>query len=235
MTSLCIADTREHARFTAREDAVCFFSWIEDGEGKCTLTALSPLAERVATHFQAYEAKGVDPISQGALAALDRTLAPCLAEHGYTPDIANRDFYRIFLVKSTDSLSKIDLSSTVLLKTVDNYQNLTTIDLPAALRAGCVAYGYIEDGRIISVALTHTPPQDNTAEITLETACGYRGLGYAKAALASLTAALTARGISVYYRTRSQNEASARTALAVGYRAAGRYYRYLGRRGKNGL
>ncbi len=207
-------------------DGVCLFSYEEDGEGNGALTVLPALTDILHAHFTTAQA----PLSPTALAALDARLAPFLSAHGYTSDRGNANVCRIFRAAFADFSPKTPVLSTVLLKLGDNYQNLTTIDLLDALSRGCVAYGYIKDGCILSLAITHTAPKGGTVELTLETARGYRGRGYGKAALAALTAHLTAQGLSVIYRTRENNTPSVRAALSLGFRAAGLSYRYLGRR-----
>lgn len=210
----------------AGKDAVPLFSYEEDAAGKGTLTAIPALADLLSAHFTTAK----HPLAPASLAALDRKLSPYLSALGYAPDRGNRDVYRVFRAEPTDFSLKSPKLSTILIKSVDNYQNLTTIDLPRTLDAGCVAYGYIACGRILSLAVTHAAPAGSAVELTLETACAHRGRGYGKAALAALTGALTARGLSVIYRTRENNVPSARAALACGFHEAGLYYRYLGRR-----
>lgn len=207
-------------------DGITLFSYEEDGKGLGTLTAIPAIADIVRTHFTG----AVEPLSPASLAALDAKLRPYLSAHGYAPDRGNRDVFLAFRADPAFFSPKSPKLSTVLLKSGDNYQNLTTIDLPHALRTGCVAHGYIEHDRILSLAITHKSPAKEAVEVTLETAPAYRGRGYGKAALAALTADLAARGLSVIYRTRENNTPSARAATGVGFRAAGLSYRYLGRR-----
>lgn len=221
-----IPNTAAVEPFRNGRDGVCLFSYEEDGKGHATLTVIPTLADTLRAYFATEKA----PLSPTALCALNAKLHPYLSAHGYVPDSGNGNVYRVFCADPTDFSPKTPNLSTNLMELGDNYQNLTTIDLPAALREGCVAYGYIEDGRILSLAITHAAPKDGKVELTLETARGYRSRGYGKAALGALCAHLLTRGVSVIYRTRENNVPSARAALSVGLRAAGLSYRYLGRR-----
>ena len=224
MTLRLLPDAEDRLR--AGEDGVLLFSYETDEGAVATLSTAPSLAAITHAHFT----QSAAPLSPASLAALDACIRPHLAKWSYAPDRGNGDVYRIFRADPALFSPKTTKLSTVPIKSVDNYQNLTTLDLPAALRAGCVAYGYIEGGRILSLAITHTPPTGAAVELTLETAREYRGRGYGGAALAAITADLVGRGVAVLYRTRRNNTPSARAALSCGFRAAGLYYRYLGRR-----
>lgn len=223
MTLRLLSDAE--VRLRAGEDGVLLFTYeTDEGEG-ATLSTAPSLATMTHAHFT----QSAEPLSPASLAALDACIRPHLLKWGYVPDRGNGDVYRIFRADPAFFSSKTAKLSTVLIKSVDNYRNLTTVDLPAALRAGCLAYGYIEGGRILSLAITHAAPSA-AAELTLETVSFARGYGFGKAVLAALTDDLIARGCAVVYRTRENNIPSVRAATAVGFRAAGLYYRYLGRR-----
>lgn len=225
MTPTLIHDQKGARDLASGKDAVVLFSYETDLTGKGTLAALPALADLVFAHFTAG-----GPLSLASLAKLDGKLSPYLSAHGYTSDRGNRNVFRVFRADPANFSPKSPQLSTVLINSVDNYQNLTTIDLPALLDRGCVAYGYILHGQILSLAVTHTAPTGAAVELTLETAAAHRGRGYGKAVLTALTEHLIARGLSVIYRAREGNIPSARAALGCGFCESGLYYRYLGRR-----
>lgn len=104
----------------------------------------------------------------------------------------------------------------VLIKSTDGLRNLTDYDIDAMTEYGCLLFGIIEDGRVLSVASTNAPIDDYTEimEIGVETADGFGGRGYGRDSVLALTNELSARGITVHYEYASKNRAS--EALVTG-------------------
>lgn len=88
-----------------------------------------------------------------------------------------------------------------------------------------LAVGYLENGEVVSVAVTHTAPDETepggTVEIGVETIPAARGRGYALDCLRAVTGILLSRGLVPEYRSVRSNRASARVAQKAGYLPAG--------------
>lgn len=89
------------------------------------------------------------------------------------------------------------------------------------------AYVVKKDGRIISAARTNEfDPCDTCPEITVETAPGWRGRGYAVSNVTALSNELLKDFPSVSYVCSRYNRASQKTALNAGFTKTGRFYAY---------
>lgn len=109
------------------------------------------------------------------------------------------------------------------------YKNLTTFDIAACLAYERVIYAVVKDGQIVSVAVTCEAPckEYDLVEIGTETAVGYRGNGYAKAAVRALSAHLCAKGYRVLYKCHHENLASTAVARGAGFAQVGRFFYYV--------
>lgn len=197
------------------------------GEG--TVLTAFPQVEKEARAF--LEKYGEEPTSDEALSFLFAQLAPHMARWGYRDDrFRDRWGYILRADASSEILPASSLAAR--LTAEDEEGNDTTYDLEATCEAGCLAYGIKVEGRVVSLAVTHEPPEDcgELVEVGVETAPAVRGKGYATACLVALASDLLASGYAVEYRCQRYNEASLRVALGAGLRQIGKYYYYVGRR-----
>lgn len=203
------------------------FTHTADGTTVTVFPKIEPIGEEFLSRF------GEDPTSDAALAWLFSAMAPYWKEWGYADD-RFRDRWG-YILRRSDAEKPIEnnVMSPVLLKSVDEDRNDTTYDLEATCDAGCLAYGIVEDGRVVSLAVTHDPIGEDdagAAEVGVETVPRARRKGYASACLRALAEDLEKRGISPEYRVQRYNRASRRTAHAAGFREIGTFYYYVGRR-----
>lgn len=113
------------------------------------------------------------------------------------------------------------------------YKNLTTFDIGQCLAYERVIFAVVKDGQIVSVAVTGEAPQKGAewVEIGTETAVGYRGNGYSKAAVRALSAFLIQKGYRVLYKCHHENLVSAAVARGAGFDEVGKFYYYVLRKG----
>ncbi len=109
------------------------------------------------------------------------------------------------------------------------YKNLTTFDIASCLAYERVIYAVVKEGQIASVAVTcEAPVKDHDlVEIGTETAVGYRGKGYAKAAVRALSAHLCEKGYRVLYKCHHENLASTAVARGAGFAEVGKFFYYV--------
>lgn len=198
-----------------------------DVKGEGLTLSVFPQAEHVARAFLSGYAE--NSTSDAALSFLFREMAPLLRQWGYRDD-RFRDRWGYILRAAPPYRGS--LAPARRLTAADEAINKTTYDLAETCRAGCLAFGVEDGGRVVSLAVTHEAPAEGQtlAEVGVETIPAARRRGYAAASLSALTAALTARGMTVEYRCQRYNHASRRTALAAGFCEVGKYYYYVGRR-----
>ena len=138
-----------------------------------------------------------------------------------------------------EALDRYILKSTKLLpeSRIGDCENLTVFDtdeLPrdaasefsgdAADGCGCTNDGtelpiaaVIRDGKLVSLAATNGAPAEGTAEISVDTAEGYRRHGYGRSCVAALTRELLRRGLGVRYVSFGSNDPSLALALGLGF------------------
>ena len=175
--------------------------------------------------FRAY---GENPFTDEALSALFFLLQEYFGRKGYTDD-RFRDRWGYIYRGSIAT----PVGGAVLLSAQDEKYNKTTYDIASLIGDGRLVYGVKVDGCVVSVAVTHTSPDDlteKTVEVGVETAPHYRGHGYATAALSALSQELMCRGRVTEYRCQRYNEASRRVAVNAGLSEVGKYYNYVGRK-----
>lgn len=227
--SRLILDAEEEAFVFENEwDTVIPVSFTYTPEEGTVLSAF-PQVEAVAQAFLADY--GDDPTADEALAFLFEQLAPFMKKWGYSDD-RFRDRWGHILRADAACRPSVPQAQPVLLTASDEEGNETTYDLEATCEAECLSYGIKENGRVVSLAVTHEPPAecDGVIEVGVETIPAFRGKGYATSCLAALTADLLARGLTVEYRCQRYNAASLHVAQGAGFRLVGRYYYYVGRK-----
>ena len=116
------------------------------------------------------------------------------------------------------------------------YENLTTFDLSACLSAERVVFAVVDNGLIVSVAVTCEALTSENAggmiEISTETAPSFRGDGYATACVSALSAYLLSRGYRALYKCRKENEISARVAIGAGFVKQGDFAYFVYRKNR---
>lgn len=140
--------------------------------------------------------------------------------------------YLLRLQDATKITLKTEISSPLNKDMVDNYKNSLICGLRGLLSAGHLGFAVIENGEIVSAAVTHDPvtEEEQLAEITVETVPAARRKGYASACVAALARELLSRGILVLYSCHSTNRASLAVAKKVGFEQYAQFYRFVGRR-----
>lgn len=197
-------------------------------DGSLVVTCFPELTQLLRPHFLRC---ADDPFSGAALQALWAMLAPFLAGWGYADD-RFRDRWG-YILRLTPEMPVCGFPDERIrpLDIADEDINRTTFDLASSAEAGLVAYGAQEEGKIVSVAITHTPPDEaDVVEVGVETIPAARRKGLAAASLAALSAALLRQGHTVEYRCQRYNRASRKTAQRVGFSDCGRYYFYVCRK-----
>ena len=192
-------------------------------DGECTISCY-PSVEREVHDF--YEAHKDDLFSDAALADLWNRIDFFFEKHGYEADRFRDRWGYVFRGTAKDSTVARILNAS------DENINETSYDIEASVEDGRLAFGVEENGRIVSVAVTHTPIEDGLAiaEVGVETVPKSRKKGYATAALCALSAYLGEEGIETEYRCQRYNIGSYRVAEAAGLELKGKYYYYVGRK-----
>ena len=192
-------------------------------DGECHLSCY-PSVEREVRAF--YRHHKDDLFSDAALSELWDRLDFFFVKHGYEPDRFRDRFGYVFRGTAEESPIARRLSA------CDEDINETTYDIKASVNDGREAFGVEKNGKIVSVAVTHTPIEDGLSlvEVGVETAPGFRKMGYATAALSALSASLSSRGIVTEYRCLRYNTGSYRVAEAAGLHLKGMFYYYVGRK-----
>ena len=172
--------------------------------------------------------------------ALTAELSTEILTLGYQNDSFSTAYgYILQVLQPPQKPLKTDFLSPIRIKSVDNYRNLTTIDLKPRLHDGCEAYATVQEGNIVSLAVAHAVASHDgspaLAEITVETLPAMRGRGYGTACVAALTCALCERGITPQYRCRAGNTASLALARRAGFTEVGCFYHFIGRRIDRGI
>jgi len=203
-------------------------SFEDTADGGLTVACFPELTGLLRPHFERH---ADDPFSAEALRGLWTMLAPFLAEWGYADD-RFRDRWGYILRFTPEMPVALPPDDRIRpLTAADEDINHTTFDLESSADAGLVACGAEENGKIVSLAITHTPPEDmDVVEVGVETIPSARKKGLASASLAALTRQLTEAGHTVEYRCQRYNRASRRTAQRVGFADCGRYYFYVCRK-----
>ncbi len=172
---------------------------------------------------------GDDLLSDAALEWLWDAVRPYAREWGYSDDKFRDRWGYIF--RADDGTA--DAGEASLLYGCDAPNNRTTLDIEYCLTEGHAAAVICERGEIVSAALTHEPIDEliecghGLCEIGVETVPEHRGRGYAKSAVAKLSAFLKEKGLAAEYRCQRYNEASYKVAKGAGMKPCGRFYSYI--------
>ena len=222
------ADSRDFV-LENRWDTAVPVSYEQYEDGTLYVTCYPDVEQAVRTVLEIY---GEDPFSDAALAALWEAVDPFFAEHRYHTDRFRDRWGHILRLRAEDLDVSLVQDTTRPLTAEDDPHNRTTYDLTASIENDYLAYGTLIDGEVVSASVTNEPVdgEGGLIEVGLETAPAYRRRGYALSNLAALSAELIRRGYVPEYRCLRYNEASLRSALRVGYRQAGKFYDYVGRR-----
>lgn len=192
-------------------------------DGECRISCYPSVEQEVREFYKAHKE---DLFSDAALSELWARLDFFFEAHGYEADRFRDRWGYVFRGIAKDSFLARRLSA------CDEDINETTYDIEATVDDGREAFGVEQDGKIVSLAVTHIPIEEgiSIAEVGVETAPQYRKKGYATASLAALSAFLGERGITTEYRCQRYNTGSYRVAEAAGLSLVGKYYYYVGRK-----
>lgn len=166
------------------------------------------VAEAFLEKFGEDEAK---IFSREAISWITESVKGTVSELGFTVGEEAEDYCITRKIILSDRPSKA-----IRIQSEKGLGNLTDYDIDAMTEYGCICFGIVEDGRILSVACTNAPIDGDTevVEIGVETAEGYGGHGYGRDAASALADELNSRGIDVHYEYASKNRAS--EALVAG-------------------
>lgn len=186
-----------------------------------------PLCETYAARFAA------EMYSDDALAYLSDGCTAFCDSLGYTKDKHSTVAGYNFLAQREPTC---DFSFCKRIRREGKYENLTTFDLSACLSAERVIFAVVDNGLIVSVAVTCEALTSENAggmiEISTETAPSFRGDGYATACVSALSAYLLSRGYRALYKCRKENEISARVAIGAGFVKQGDFAYFVYRKNR---
>lgn len=210
---------REGERFVFENDwDILIPAELEQTPEKGLILTVIPLLRDVGKRFLSlYSAR---PFSREALTWLTDEIAPRCAGRGYLTSRHSLRHCRILrFPEGKTPLSPLPFGRA--LAADDEARNRTTFDLAETVSDGRLCFGQIEEGKVVSVAVTHASPDERepggTLEIGVETIPEARRRGYAVSCLSGLTAEVLSRGLTPEYRCTFSNVASAKTARAAGY------------------
>ncbi len=109
------------------------------------------------------------------------------------------------------------------------FDNLTTFDLDYMYSLGQRILVVIRDNAVVSAAAA-SPCGGDRAELSVETADGYTGRGYASACAAALARMLHEEGVTALYLAQEDNPASHAAARKAGFGEAGGMYQLVCRK-----
>lgn len=186
--------------------------------------AVAPMCEEYEKCF------GDDLFSEKALDFLRDGCIEFCNTYGYKEEKHPKNWGYNFL--STENIPDPDIPCERIRRD-GKYKNLTTFDIGQCLAYERVIFAVVKDGQIVSVAITSEAPQKGAdwVEIGTETAVGYRGKGYSKAAVRALAAFLIQKGYRVLYKCHHENLASTAVARGAGFEEVGKFYYYVLRKG----
>lgn len=160
--------------------------------------------------------------SKEAIDWLDGRLEPFVNALGYYRESVG--LYRWYDVYEKQSIGGTPLPETERWSgTEEEYESALLLDLSPDYPA----YVIKQNGVIVSAARTNEfDPCTSCPELTVETALGWRGKGYAASNITALSNELLKDYPSVSYVCSRYNRASQKTAVKAGFVKTGRFYAY---------
>ncbi len=174
--------------------------------------------EGIAREFE--EKFADDPTGEAAQAFLYEKITPIMAGLDYDSDDALGVIYYEFHADegvTSEGLADCELVDDL---TGEVFENLPLDEFEFLESDPCDKMAILRrDGKVVCYAgLNDVCEDDGLYEITVECEEAYRGNGYAKACVARLTEYIVGQGEQVKYLCTSDNAASIRTALSIGYK-----------------
>lgn len=137
-------------------------------------------------------------------------------QNGYEINYGKNRIYK--MTRREDVNKSLILDSSEALLPEGEYDCMIDVDVDA-LEAGCLAFATVLDGTIVSIASENPYREDeNTVNIGVETAEGYKKNGYGASNVAAITYYLLDTGMTVEYTVDNENEMSMRLAEKVGFK-----------------
>lgn len=196
---------------------------VEQNSGETKIFAYPAVAQLCEEYEKRFSA---DPFSDAALDCLREGCKSFCSELGYKEEKHPKNWgYNFICIQNAPDADIVCER----IRRDGKYKNLTTFDIASCLAYERVICAVVEEGQIVSVAVTCEAPskEHDLVEIGTETAVGYRGRGYAKAAVKALTAFLCAKGYRVLYKCHHENLASVAVARGAGFEEVGRFFYYV--------
>lgn len=190
---------------------------IQEEDGAYRIEAYEGVRSVIETFVELFNQRF---FTKKAIDWLDAQLEPYVNALGY---------YResIGLYRWYEVYEKQDVSGAVLPETERWDSNECASQLLLDLSPDYPAYVVKKEGVIVSAARTNEfDPCDTCPELTVETAVGERGKGYAVSNITALSNELLKEYPSVSYVCSRYNRASQKTALKAGFTKTGRFYAY---------
>lgn len=198
---------------------------VDEYDGDFEIEAYSGI-ESVATEFHSRFFGNF--FSKSAIDWLDEKLRPYVEEKGYLRECTGKyKWYRRFEISSADLLAKDRVLDSTVMLTEGDYELLVSFSLSEQTERGLPTFVTLDGDKIVSIATVNEHSEDQKMlEITVETAPGYRGRGYAVSNTVALAEYLINNGFGVTYVCSRYNRASAAVAQRAGFVGAGRFYAY---------
>lgn len=176
-----------------------------------------------------YEEKyGDAPFSDEGLLFLENRVAPEIGKCGYLCDRKEHRVINEYMAAAVTKEMRKCSETAVIINSPEEIPELPCLCLHKPEVTSDDDYGVcavvISDGFVCSVAGVNDMFTDDTAEIYVETAKGFRGRGFGKAAAASLAKYLIERGCVVGYKCAADNTASVCIAEKLGMTYTGKRF-----------
>lgn len=140
-----------------------------------------------------------------------------MMEYVFTPDM--------HLPKSDSAVKVHMISSNAVLSKICE---ISGCDIEIADDGEDVVFAVVDEGRLLAYAgMNDVKYEDNSVEISVETAPEHRRCGYGIACVAALTKHLTGKGIAVRYKCSRENSASSALAEKCGFELEGERFSFV--------
>ncbi len=194
--------------------------------GECLRVECYPRVEKlVRAHVEAYRSQ---LFSDASLHALHKALAPRIKRWGYADDCHRMRRHVVYTAAPDAPLPQTGIKA-CRLTAEHQAKNKTTLPIDDMCARGCLVFGVLQNGYVVSLAATHEGGEawGEQAEVVVETAVAARGNGFATASLIALRAALAQQGCGMEYRCSTRNTGSRRVAAGAGLALTGQCYYYV--------